>query len=61
MSRSSKISMSLPLELLIRVDIIREKTDTSRSAWIKKSIEDRLLKMEKEAEETNKQQVLNLS
>jgi len=61
MSRSSKISMSLPLELLIRVDIIREKTDTSRSAWIKKSIEDRLLKMEKEAEETNKQQILNLS
>ena len=61
MSRSSKISMSLPLELLIRVDIIREKTDSSRSAWIKKSIEDRLLKMEKEAEETNKQQILNLS
>ena len=61
MSRSSKISMSLPLELLIRVDIIREKTDTSRSAWINKSIEDRLLKMEKEAEETNKQQILNLS
>ena len=42
MSSHAKISISLPLDLVIRLDIIREENNYSRSRWIKETIEEKL-------------------
>lgn len=42
MATHSKISLSFPLALLIKVDVEREKTNLSRSGWVKDAIEAKL-------------------
>lgn len=42
MSSFTKISISLPVDLAIKVDLERADSYQSRSSWIKEAIEDKL-------------------
>lgn len=61
----AKISVSLPTDLIIKLDLEKGRTNESRSAWIKRAIESSLGKKDSEIdklkEELNelKQIVLN--
>ena len=57
MSKVSKISISLPVDLAIKVDLERADSYQTRSSWIKEAIEDRLENSAKDSKGTNQKEV----